>query len=122
MSFANEYRSKYQKEITTPSGFVFQIRALSPLRISRITTEENIDGDKLNEPEYAFKYAGSILIAGVVDPKLTARIEDANEDILSIEELANEDTQFLINEITSLSGLTANVAPLQDQSMEESQE
>ena len=94
------YREKHQEEVTVPSGCEFRIKRLSPITVNRIKGSRDLD-----EFSQDIEAIGKILVAAVVDPRLT--IESVgDENTLSIEELDMEDLTDLLNKVIEYSGLS----------------
>ena len=94
------YRAKHQEEVTVPSGCEFRIKRLSPITVNRIKGSRDID-----EFSQDIDAISKILVAAVVDPRLTID-SVGDEDTLSIEELDMDDLTDLLNKIIEYSGLS----------------
>lgn len=118
----NAYRKNVYNvvEVTTPSGFKFKIRKLSPIHFiengmkdlpapflefvqsgqsSEKLMEAIQDNDSLKMME---KMLGIIISDGIVEPKIKIKYKDGKdkEDVLYWGEILQEDQAFLINQIT----------------------
>ncbi len=104
-----EYIAKQRKMVELPSGFVFEIRKMSPLTFTKMfeligvrpnetkeETEEKIQGGLQEILEL-------VIPVCVVNPRIVLGLAGENE--LSLDDLDMDDFLALLDEITEFSGL-----------------
>jgi len=96
----SEYREKHTTTVTIPSGFVFTIRSLSTVALTRMMKGGKSIVDFQSDPETL----PSILETSVIDPPIVA-VGKGDEKTLSAEEIDKDDLMFLIDKIIEFSGL-----------------
>ncbi len=107
---AKEYRARQRKTITLPSGFVFEIRKMSPLVFTKmfdligVTGSDSSEVAKKKVQEGLQKILELVIPRCVIKPKIS--LEPAGEDELSLDDLEMDDFLMLLEEITTFSGLS----------------
>jgi len=108
---ADEYRARQRKIVTLPSGFVFEIRKMSPLTFAEMF---ELVGASPNDPqgvaeekvrENVYEILKLVIPKCVVSPKIS--LEATDEDVLALEDLDMDDFFALLDEISTFSGLGA---------------
>ncbi len=104
-----EYVAKQRKKVELPSGFVFEIRKMSPLTFTKmfeLIGVSSVDNEEETERKIQEGLQGIlelVIPVCVVKPKIV--IGDAGEDELSLDDLDMDDFLALLEEITDFSGL-----------------
>lgn len=109
---ASEYRKKQRKLVELPSGFIFEIRKLSPIAYGEVLDKMGIKPTQANSEEAEniirdrmLDVMKLVLPEGVVSPKIA--IESDDEDVLLFSDLDLNDVTVLLEEIYDFSGLTS---------------
>lgn len=107
---AKAYRERQRKIVTLPSGFVFEIKKMSPLTFTKmfelIGVGTDVTGERAEEmvKEKLYDVLKLIIPECVVNPKIVLESTD-DEDALALEDLEMDDFFALLNEISEFSGL-----------------
>lgn len=121
MLTAADYRKRSRKTITLPSGGDVEIRKLSGLdflsageipvafqEAVRAKDKAAMEAVMKSDPGLTKRIDAAVLTSGVVSIKIVDKPpRDCAEDEISVHEISPEDSEFIVNEITSLNSLNA---------------
>jgi len=107
---ASEYRAGQRRMVTLPSGYVFEIRKMSPLTFSELFNVIGVEANASEEVaaervrENLVEVIKVVIPKCVVKPKIALEASD-DEDVLSLEDLDMDDFTVLFEEISAFSGI-----------------
>ena len=96
--------------VTLPSGYVFEIRKMSPLTFSELFNVIGVEANASEEVaaervrENLVEVIKVVIPKCVVKPKIALEASD-DEDVLSLEDLDMDDFTVLFEEISAFSGI-----------------